>query len=270
MEVFKLSFAKKSFFALCLLFVSGILFMDTSKAQAAVKVKKVTVASNYGKIVHVAVGKKIKLKTTITVTPNKAANRKLLFVSSNTKIAKVTTAGYVKGVAEGTCKVTVYSSVNQKKKANISVKVMKPVTDITLEPASGNIYVGEKTTLKKTIAPSTGAFKSVVWSSSDKKIATVTSTGTITGVAAGSVKIKAKAVDGTGKSASYKLKVQSADTINLESVEVLASNVIRVKLDKAKVLEESAFVLDGKKYQSGKFIHTFTIKKLRKPVHQRH
>ena len=56
-------------------------------AQAKVKIKKVTVKSNYGTSVHVAVGKKVKLTTTVKVSPNKSANKKVTYKSSNKKIS---------------------------------------------------------------------------------------------------------------------------------------------------------------------------------------
>lgn len=246
-----------------LLFLFGTLLLGTTRAEAAVKVKKVTVKSNYGKIVHVAEGKKVKLTTAVTVTPNKTANRKVIYTSSNTKVAKVTAAGYVKGVAAGSCKVTVASARNSKIKAKISVKVVKPVTKVEFDASSGSMYVGETKILKKIITPSSGSFKGVVWSSSDTKIATVTDAGKIKAIAAGSVTIKVTSVEGSSQSAKYKLKVQTPDTINIESVEVLATDVVRVTLDKAKVLQADSFVVDGKQYEAGKFLHTFEIRKFR-------
>ena len=40
---------------------AALMLMQAPQAQAKVKVKKVTVKSNYGSSVHVAVGKKVKL-----------------------------------------------------------------------------------------------------------------------------------------------------------------------------------------------------------------
>ena len=87
-------------------------------AQTKVKVKKITVKSNYGTSVHVAVGKKVKLTTTVKVSPNYSANRKVSYKSSNKKIATVSASGYVKGIQTGKCRVTVTSKKNSKKKRN--------------------------------------------------------------------------------------------------------------------------------------------------------
>ena len=74
---------------------AALMLMQAPQAQAKVKVKKVTVKSNYGSSVHVAVGKKVKLTTTVKVSPNKSANKKVSYKSSNKKIATVSSSARV-------------------------------------------------------------------------------------------------------------------------------------------------------------------------------
>lgn len=245
------------------LLLCGAALAAAPQAEAAVNVKKVTVKSNYGTKVHVAEGKKVKLTTSVTVTPNTAANRRVVYTSTNKKVAKVTAAGYVKGVAAGSCKIKVSAALNTKVKAKITVKVVKPVTKVAFDSDSGRMYVGETKTLKKKVTPSSGSFKGVIWSSSDQKVATVTEEGTVKAVAAGSATIKAVSVEGSSVKATYKLKVQTPDTVNLDTVEVLAPSVVRVTLDKANVLTANNFAVAGKQYEAGKFLHTFSVKKIR-------
>lgn len=237
--------------------------MQQETAEAKVKVSKVKVKSNYGKSVHVAVGKKIKLTTTVKVSPNKAANKKVSYKSSNKKIAKVTSSGYVKGVKVGKCKVTVTSKKNKKKKAKITVNVVKKVTSVSIAKPSTALYVGNSIPLKATVKPSSGSYKKVIWSSSNKSIATVSSSGVVKGVKAGNVTIKATSVEGTKKSASLKLTVLATNSVSIASVEVLSENVVRVVLDKAKVLTTNQFLLEGKKYVSGAYTRKFAIAQLR-------
>lgn len=231
--------------------------------SAKVKVSKVTVKSNYGKSVHVAVGKKVKLTTTVKVSPNKAANKKVTYKSSNKKIAKVTSSGYIKGVKVGKCKVTVTSKKNKKKKAKITVNVVKKVTSVSIGKPKDALYVGNSVTLKATVNPVSGSYKKVTWSSSNKSVATVTSAGVVKGIKAGNVTIKATSVEGTKKSASLKLTVLAANSVSIASVEVLSENAVRVVLDKAKVLTEKQFLLEGKKYALGAYTRKFSIAQLR-------
>ncbi len=252
--------------------IKGLLFVAAAfvlcqtpqdTVQAKVKVKKVTVKSNYGKAVHVAVGKKIKLKTTVKVSPNKSANKKVTYKSSNKKIAKVTSSGYVKGVKTGKCKVTVTSKKNKKKKAKITVYVVKKVTSVTIAKPKNPLYVGNSVTLKATVKPASGSYKKVTWSTSDKSVATVTSAGVVKGIKAGNVTIKATSVEGSKKSASIKITVLATNSVSIASVEVLSERAIRVVLDKAKVLTEKQFVLEGKRYTYGSYNRKFAIAQLR-------
>ena len=232
-------------------------------ASAKVKVKKVTVKSNYGSSVHVAVGKKVKLTITVKVTPNKSANKKVTYKSSNKKVATVSSSGYVKGVKTGSCKVTVTSKKNKKKKAKITVKVVKKVTSVKINSPKDSFYVGNSMTLTATVKPSSGSYKKVTWSTSDKKIATVSSAGKVTGKKAGTVTIKATSVEGSKKSASIKLTVLATNSVSISSVEVLHSNAVRIVLDKAYNLTVNQITLEGKKYSFGNYTRKYTISQLR-------
>ena len=65
--------------------------------------------------------------------------------------------------------------------------------------------------LKAKVTASKGANKSLKWTSSNTKYATVTSLGKVKGLKAGkkkNVKITAMAVDGSGKKAMFKVKIK--------------------------------------------------------------
>lgn len=235
----------------------------SQEASAKVKVKKVTVKSNYGTSVHVAVGKKIKLQTTVKVSPNKAANKKVSYQSSNKKVATVSSSGYVKGIKTGKCKVTVTSKKNKKKKAKITINVVKKVTSIKIAEPKNPLYVGNSVTLNATVNPAAGSYKKVTWSSSDKTIATVSSAGKVTGLKAGTVTIKATSVEGSKKTGSIKLTVLATNSVSIASVEVLNDNALRLVLDKAMVLTADQFVVEGKKYTFGTYTRKFKISQVR-------
>lgn len=257
---------KKTVKGFRILFVMAVVLLVAALPQtvsAKVKVKKVTVKSNYGSSVHVAVGKKVKLTTTVKVTPNKAANKKVKYKSSKKKIATVSSSGYVKGIKTGKCKITVTSKKNKKKKAKITVKVVKKVTSVSIAEPKAPLYVGNSVTLKATVKPSSGSYKKVKWSTSDKKVATVSSAGVVKGKKAGTVTIKATSVEGSKKSASIKLKVLATNSVNISSLEVLSTKAVRVVLDKACQLTANQIVLQGKKYSFGSYIKGYKIAQLR-------
>ena len=72
-----------------------------------------------------------------------------------------------------------------------------PVTGVSVLPASTTINTGSSTQLVATIVPSNADNKNVTWSSSNSAIATVSTTGKVTGVAEGLATITATTVDGS-------------------------------------------------------------------------
>ena len=81
----------------------------------------------------------------------------------------------------------------------------KPVQSITLNKSSLELYAGTSETLTATVNPSDAALS---WSSLDKSIATVSSSGVVTGVARGTASITVSATDGSGKSATCMVEVK--------------------------------------------------------------
>ncbi|MCR5231149.1 MAG: Ig-like domain-containing protein [Acholeplasmatales bacterium] len=80
------------------------------------------------------------------------------------------------------------------------------VTGVSLSVTNGTIEVGKSGSLTATVTPSNATNKNVTWSSSNTNVATVSSTGVVTGVAAGTAKITVKTVDG-GYTATCNLTV---------------------------------------------------------------
>ena len=247
--------------AMSLAMVFGITLVAAPKtASAKVTVKKVTATSPSGKTLYVAKGKKVKISATVTVTPNKAANKKVTYKSANKKIATVTSKGYVKGVKAGSTKVTVTSKKNAKKKATIKVVVKKAaVKKVTLKTKTATLAVGGKTTLKATVSPTKNVSNKIAWSTSNKKVATVTSKGVVKGVKEGTATITAKAADGSGKKATCKVTVGAG----LASLSVVNSRVVRVTLTSAKELKAENFTVQNKRTPSGKYTTTEGVETVR-------
>ena len=106
------------------------------------------------------------------------------FKSGNTKIATVSSKGVVKGVKAGTAVIT--AKVGN---ATATCKVTVKASTIKFAKASVTIYKGKTATVKATATPSA----TVKYTSSNTKVATVSSKGVVKGVKAGTVTITAKA-----------------------------------------------------------------------------
>ena len=70
------------------------------------------------------------------------------------------------------------------------------VTGVKLDSTNATITVGNTLQLVATITPTNATNKDLTWSTSKSSIATITSSGILTGVTAGSVNITVTTVDG--------------------------------------------------------------------------
>ena len=146
-------------------------------------------------------GKTMTLKA--TVYPSTLTDKTVTWESSNTRIATVTTAGKVKGVRAGTATITCTSNATGLK-ATCTVNVVKGT--VTLNKTEAFIEKGKTTTLKATLTPTTLEDMSVTWTSSDKTVATVSSSGKVKGVGYGTATITCTSV-ATGVSATCQVTI---------------------------------------------------------------
>ena len=150
---------------------------------------------------------KKKLTLTATITPDDATITDVEWSSSDSKIAKVDKNGKVKAVSAGkctiTCKATDGSGVSAKCKITVEgssnnsrneLKLAEPVEKVKLK-------VGESQRITLT-----NADMKVKWSSSDKSVAKVTSSGKIKAIGAGKCTITCEAEDGTKIEIPVKVK----------------------------------------------------------------
>ena len=168
-------------------------------ATCAVTVKNPTVAVTGIKLNTTAVtmtaGTKYTLKATIS--PSNATNKTLSWSSSNPKVAGMAAGGVINAKAAGTCTITVKS--NNGKTATCKVTVKKKtvaVTSVKLNTTKLTITAGKKYTLKATINPSNATNKTLSWSSSNPKVASMSAGGVVNAKKKGSCTITVKSSNG--------------------------------------------------------------------------
>ena len=147
---------------------------------------------------------------TITIIPENATKQTITYQSSDTDIATVNELGRVTGIKKGTVTITV-SCGNIKKDFRLKVVKAKddkiPVTDIEIGDYEEELEVDKTMTLSATVVPSDATDSTVTYQSSNKKVATVNSSGEVKGIAEGNVTINVSAGDVKKK---VKLKVKVA------------------------------------------------------------
>ena len=183
-------------------------YQGLKKKPAPVKVKTIKIT---GSLTKLAKGKKVTLKT--TVTPKNATNKSVTWSSSNQKVAKVSQKGVVTAVKKGTANITAKAKDGSKVKSKVYkiTVVDHAVKKVSLKTENKTVAAGKKATIKATIS-TTGknANKTLKWSTSNKKYATVSSKGVVTTKKAGAgktVKITAQATDGSNKKATISIKI---------------------------------------------------------------
>ena len=148
------------------------------------------------------IGKKLTLKA--TVNPEDAVTT-LTWYSSNKKVATVSSKGVVKAIRKGTAVITVETSNGLKASCKITVKAPLPTKVILNKKGTVNLQRGKTLKLKATLKPE-GAEAKLTWSSSNKKVATVSSKGVVKAKKKGKAVIQVKTSN--GKTAKITIKVK--------------------------------------------------------------
>ena len=128
-----------------------------------------------------------------SVYPSDADNLSVTWNSSDETIVKVDKNGVVTAVSSGKATIYVRITDNPSLIDSCLITVFQPASEIKLNSSDKTIKVGEAFNLTATIVPSDADDKSVIWTSSNDSIATVTE-GKVTGVKAGTVMITATSV----------------------------------------------------------------------------
>lgn len=134
------------------------------------------------------VGKKKKLS--VTVYPSNATNKTVTYSSSNKAIAKVSSKGKITAKAPGTVTITAKAAsggVN----GYCRVTVVQPVTAVSINKKSTSLTVGQKEKLVASVRPSNASNKTIKWKSSNSSVASVSASGQVLAVSAGTATITA-------------------------------------------------------------------------------
>ncbi|MGN0804438.1 MAG: Ig-like domain-containing protein [Candidatus Coproplasma sp.] len=163
------------------------------------------------------------------VSPDNTTVKTVTWSSSDDSIATVDANGKVTGLKTGTVTITATSTEDDTVKATCTVNVLAEivkVTSVTLSDTTATIDMESATThkLTATVLPDNASNKTVVWTTSDKTVATVDSTGLVTARKAGKVTITATA-DGVSATCEITITapapVAGAPTISLSSADEL-------------------------------------------------
>jgi uncharacterized repeat protein (TIGR02543 family) len=138
-------------------------------------------------------------KISCSISPANATNKNVVWQTGNSQVATVDAAGTVTGIAVGSTTITAVT-VNGGLSALCTVTVSNDnvaATTVEMNKYGTALLVGATEQLSALVLPVQAVDKSVVWSSNDTEIVTVSDTGLLTGVSAGSTQVKAKLKNGS-------------------------------------------------------------------------
>lgn len=239
--------------SLAMIVCAGTFGPASSEVQAASgKVTSVTVTNLPAKTLTLKKGKSKVLKVNVK-TSSKKVSKAYTFKSSNSKIVSVAASGKnikVTAKSKGKATITIKSKVGNKK-TSIKVTVGTPASKITMNKATATINIGKTVRLQASVSPKKASNKNIIWKSSNKKVATVTSKGVVKGIQEGNAKITAYAADGSGKKKTCIVTVK--ENISLKSISVMNNYSMKVTLSDAKQLTDKNFTVKTKKYEKGSY-----------------
>jgi N-acetylmuramoyl-L-alanine amidase len=138
---------------------------------------------------YVEVGKPLLL--TASPRPD-ATNPDVIWSTNNESVATIDQSGKVTGVSVGRVKIFATAKYNSSIKGEVSINVIKPIpTVITILGIETPVLTGDQLNLDSTIKPSSRE-GTIIWSTSDDNIATITEDGVLTAVGEGTVTVTAK------------------------------------------------------------------------------
>ncbi len=153
----------------------------------------------------------------VSIVPDNATEKGVLWSSSDDAIATVTENGEVTAKKVGECTITVKSKEkgSDLKKTclvRVDATVIK-VLAIAVAPKSKTLKVGESFTLSAVVAPNNASEQGVTWSSSNEEVATISQTGELTAKAIGNVTIVAKSKEvGSSVEGKCEVSIEAATT----------------------------------------------------------
>lgn len=132
---------------------------------------------------------------TATIQPASFA-KSIVWNSSDTKVASVSDSGLVTAVGPGTCIISATAG-DRHVSATVSVLAARVrVTGVSFGETKHEIPMRGTAVLTATVAPANATVKTLIWTSDDSGIASVSRTGIVTAVSVGTTKIHVTSVDG--------------------------------------------------------------------------
>lgn len=169
-----------------------------------------------------SVGSTAQLSAVVTTNDASVATT-VTWASSNTAVATVSATGLVTAVALGSATITATSTANASFRAGAQITVSpldRGVRSVRVSPDNAIVPTGSTLQLVANVDANSGIARTVTWSTSNAAVATVSTTGLVTGVSQGAATITARSTVDTTVTGAAAITVRNPvpATISIASV----------------------------------------------------
>ena len=172
----------------------------------------------------------------VTVLPLDATNQKVKYYSSKESVATINEIGRITAIDSGTTQITIEAADGVSRQFKLKVNSPKSTHVSVLELDLGNyqeeMRVGENQVLSVTVLPFDATNKTIQYTSSDEKVASVNGIGRITANSEGETVITARA---GSKKNSFTLKVLPKKDTSVKDID-LGDYIKRMKVGETQLL----------------------------------
>lgn len=160
---------------------------------------------------YVTLTKKATYQLAPTINEENLDTSSLEYTVSNPKVVSVDENGLVTALKKGNTRITITDPQDRYLSCNIRIYVGKRATKLKLNTTKKSIYIDNYFMLKASVSPFRTAIKKFQFTSSNPKIAKVSSKGKVTGLAEGTSIITVSTLDGSNLSRTCTITVMEDD-----------------------------------------------------------
>jgi uncharacterized protein YjdB len=191
------------------------------------------------------------------VGPDSAFEKKVVWTSSDESILKVDAKGNVTAVGVGKADIICTAQDGSGVTDKTTITVYQAVTSIKLiGTTSTEIFEGDYYRLIYDVLPADASNKSIEWSSDNTRVATVDADGKVTAHRQGKAVITGVAKDGSGKKCTFRVVVEPALPITVDSLGfgIYNANLLGITVKNyctKKTIKNFNFDIELTSYQGG-------------------
>lgn len=181
--------------------IVGFIFQAYVTEVPEVQIEKIDIS-----IDNTTIQKGERKKLQVVISPQEAASHKVQYTSSNPNVATVDNEGNIVAISSGKTTITVKAEANNVQ-SQIEIIVYSKVTNVLLDQKEIYMQVGDTFKINGVVEPDDADDKTILYSSTNSDVATISENGIITAKQEGDVKLIASSRENVEIQAECKLSV---------------------------------------------------------------